>query len=78
MFMIMHRRTFYRFVINLKNILPQFLIAANPDIPRIREWIRKNQNSLDDLNIIRIWVKENGKVIFDFPESIKNNDNALF
>ncbi len=58
----------YRDKYNDKKII---LIAANPDIPRIRRNIGKIEKSIEDLNIVRMWIKENGDVILNIPQLLK-------
>lgn len=44
------------------------LIIANPDIPRIRKGIDKVSLALDELGIIRFWVKANRSIEVEYPE----------
>jgi hypothetical protein len=55
-----------------------FIVAANPDIPRIKKFMSKIEKSVEELKIIKMWVKENGDIILDVPGSIKNEVKGAF
>jgi hypothetical protein len=47
------------------------LVAANPDIPRIRTLMDKISSSVDDLGITKMWVSKNGEIKVDIPKTIE-------
>ncbi|KAB0443978.1 hypothetical protein [Lysinibacillus fusiformis] len=47
------------------------LVAANPDNPRIKKYMNKIEGSIEDLKIVKMWVKENCEVIVNVPKSIE-------
>jgi hypothetical protein len=38
------------------------LVMANPDTPRIRKMTENIKQALDDLGVVRFWVKADGSI----------------
>lgn len=64
----------YRDTYRDKNIL---LVAANPDISRIRKQMDKIRFSVEDIGIVNMWIKENGDVTVIYPKSIEMKAKEL-
>jgi hypothetical protein len=41
------------------------LVMANPDTPRLRKMAEKMKQALDELDIVRFWVKADGSIEWD-------------
>ena len=54
-----------------RGISNSLLVAANPDIPRIHKHLNKVISSLNDLEIIRFWIDQNGEITVDYPTNLK-------
>jgi hypothetical protein len=49
---------------------PILMFMGNPDIPRIRRYVAKIEKSLDRLEIIRLWVQQDGQVFVEGPQEM--------
>jgi hypothetical protein len=41
------------------------LVMANPDTPRLRKMAEKMKQALDELDVVKFWVKEDGSIEWD-------------